>query len=210
MSSRSQKVNARIPHGLGLGLLILSLVCGVFWGCTHEPSAASCGQLLVPIHTESPESLISVPGDCGWIPTHLEVREGDAVTITADGLVRFQEESFCNKDKLCHAGPEGIYLYDDDAAFQRFPLPSAAEGPAPCFCLIGRIGDGPAFFVGRAKSFVAPATGTLWLGINDFNLTDNTGEFTVSISQPEHSQPVALENVVHGETHSGTPVAEHR
>lgn len=159
------------------------------------------------MNAPSPETHFSVPGNCGWVATDVMVNAGEAITITATGLVQFREQQTCDRERPCHAGPEGLYLYHDDAAFQKFPLPSAAEGPAPCYCLMGRIGDGPAFFVGRAKSWIAPSSGRLYLGINDFDFRDNAGEFVVSISQPEHPQPVALQRDVTENVPPGSPVA---
>ncbi len=176
-------------------------------GCSHESPSISCAELLVPVPVVSPETLVSVPAQCGWMATEFEVQKGQAVTITAEGMIRFQDPSRCNKDHPCQCGPEGLYLYDDDAAFQKFPLPSAAEGPAPCYCLIAKIGDGPAFFVGRAKSWIAKTSGRLCLAVNDFDPADNAGEFLASVSFPKQPQPLALQNVIRANAPSGSPVA---
>jgi len=47
--------------------------------------------------------------------------------------------------------------------------------------LIGRVDAGPAFHVGDTTTITPNATGTLWLAVNDFELTydDNHGAFTV-------------------------------
>ena len=206
MTFRSQGVKTG-TCGPWCGLVILVVGGMLLTGCSPEKPVVSRAPLLVPVYSDSPETVFSVPGNCGWIPTDIEVREGETITITADGCVQFRTAGRCDGERPCLAGPEGTYHYHDDVAFQRFPIPSAGEGPAPCYCLIGRIGDGPAFFVGRAKSWIAQSSGRLWLGVNDFDHSDNAGEFVVSISRPKSPQPIALQNVVRGESRSGAPVA---
>jgi hypothetical protein len=48
--------------------------------------------------------------------------------------------------------------------------------------LIGKVGDTYSYFyVGDQRAFRAPATGRLFLGINDDNPFDNRGGFNVQI-----------------------------
>ena len=194
----------RRPYCLAVWILAGSLLAG---GCSHEQPASSCAELLVPVHQVSPADVFCVPGNAGWVCTPIEVQTGEAITVTADGLVQFRDPACCDRDRPCQAGPEGLYLYHDDVAFQNFPLPSAAGGPAPCYCLMGRIGDGPAFFIGRAKSWIAQQSGPLWLGVNDFDYCDNAGQFAASVTKPEQPQPIALQEVVPPDAIPGSPVA---
>jgi hypothetical protein len=48
--------------------------------------------------------------------------------------------------------------------------------------LIGRIDGGQPFGIGNLSSIAAPASGMLYLGINDDVVSDNTGQFSVTIS----------------------------
>jgi hypothetical protein len=57
------------------------------------------------------------------------------------------------------------------------PIPSALAG-----ALIGRIDNGQPWGLGNQTTIVAPASGLLYLGVNDDLLTDNSGSFTVRIS----------------------------
>ena len=57
------------------------------------------------------------------------------------------------------------------------PLPRALAG-----ALIGRIDNGLPFGIGDLTSITAPASGLLYLGTNDDNVSDNTGQFQVVIS----------------------------
>jgi hypothetical protein len=53
---------------------------------------------------------------------------------------------------------------------------------APGASLIGRIGNGAPFAIGwNPNPIRMPASGRLYLGINDDQVGDNTGEFNVSI-----------------------------
>ena len=49
--------------------------------------------------------------------------------------------------------------------------------------LIGRIGNGAPFGIGNQTTLVTPAAGQLFLGVNDGDLNDNTGEFRVEITR---------------------------
>ena len=62
-------------------------------------------------------------------------------------------------------------------------IPSANRGS-----LIGALGD-VRFRVGRELVTTAPASGTLYLGVNDNEYSDNTGSFDVFIKI--HSLPTA-------------------
>jgi len=58
------------------------------------------------------------------------------------------------------------------------PLPHALAG-----ALIGRIDNGAPFGIGNQTSLTMPATGTLYLGVNDDTVSDNSGQFQVVISR---------------------------
>ena len=54
-----------------------------------------------------------------------------------------------------------------------------------CLSLIGLIGvSGKPFDVGDSLTFTAPTAGEVFLGVNDDNLSDNTGTWTATISSP--------------------------
>jgi hypothetical protein len=57
---------------------------------------------------------------------------------------------------------------------------------APYGALVGKIGTGAAFLVGKKITFTAKSTGILYLAVND-NLPwygDNAGGYTVTINLP--------------------------
>ena len=49
--------------------------------------------------------------------------------------------------------------------------------------LIGRIGNGAPFGIGNQTNVPMPASGMLFLGVNDNNFDDNSGEFRVEITR---------------------------
>ncbi|MDB4786588.1 alkaline phosphatase family protein, partial [Planctomycetaceae bacterium] len=77
-----------------------------------------------------------------------------------------------------------------------FPLAAASSGPAACFGLIGRIGTGSPFVVGDQSSMRVKSSGRLMLGINDFDHSDNAGQFEVIIERGPSPRPVRMEEQI--------------
>jgi hypothetical protein len=114
---------------------------------------------------EDPTSLmVTVPGQASWTPTAVAVTAGQHFEIEADGTV-YPRTGASN-------GPDGQPDGNDNAL-----LPSVGYG-----ALIGRIGSGAPFLVGKDLSTTAGASGELSLGINDLQSDDNTGSFTAKIA----------------------------
>jgi hypothetical protein len=57
------------------------------------------------------------------------------------------------------------------------PLPRQFAG-----ALIGRIDNGQPFGIGNQASLRMPASGILYLGVNDDIVSDNSGQFDVVVS----------------------------
>jgi len=110
---------------------------------------------------------ITVPGTQQWTPTGITVRRGETLRFRAEGSVRIDPNS---SDR---ASPAGVGTYD-----RRAPLPRTLAG-----AFIGRIGTSQPFGIGPDAQFQAPANGQLFLGINDSNVADNEGAFTVTIER---------------------------
>lgn len=111
---------------------------------------------------------VTVPGNRQWTQTGIWVNSGDQLTFSTSGQVQL---SAGGSDDASPAGSlTGRYA-------QRAPLPSVLAG-----ALIGRIGNGQPFGIGTQTTPVPmPASGILFLGINDDVVTDNTGQFQVTI-----------------------------
>ena len=112
---------------------------------------------------------IRVPANTGGVNTGMTVRQGQRLLFNTTGEVRL------SNDMADVATPAGSKT---GRRAQNAPLPGALAG-----ALIGRIGNGQPFGIGNQTSIVAPASGTLFLAVNDDVLSDNAGEFGVTITQ---------------------------
>ena len=103
-----------------------------------------------------------------WTDTFLDVRAGDMLVFDADGSVRLSADT--NDVAYIGGATSGRRAANS-------PFSNQAAG-----ALIGRIGDGSSFFVGSRRTVRAPATGRLYLGVNDDYLMDNAGDFQVRVT----------------------------
>ena len=94
--------------------------------------------------------------------------KGQSVTITTSGTMNWFTGG-CNEQ--CLSTPAG-----SSCPYTGF----YAQG-LPCWSLIGRVGSGPVFEVGDSLTFTASESGELFLGVNDNNYPDNTGNWTSTI-----------------------------
>lgn len=111
---------------------------------------------------------LQVRGNQRWTRTGLTVRQGERIAFQASGEIRLSDDS---EDV---AGPAG------SKAGRRAPgapLPDALAG-----ALIGRIGNSVPFAIGdQTVALTMPASGELFLGVNDDFPDDNRGSFAVEI-----------------------------
>ena len=112
---------------------------------------------------------VRVDARLAWTTTGLTVRSGDLVMFRASGRINFGQGSTQN------AGPEG----NESLKLAEYPVSRMAVGG-----LIGRVGNGAPFAIGSSTQPIRmPASGTLMLGVNDNELGDNSGQFTVAITR---------------------------
>jgi len=181
-----QSTGFRAPSVLLFVALLLSA------GCRHAPQHVE----LTSAESHPTADAILVPANQEWVDTGLELHAGESVGMTATGRVVCVPLKSAADVEQQAVGPQGTFLYSDAISDQPFPLPAAASGPAPAFALIGRIGDGPAFFVGERMNHVATRSGQLQLRVNDFNPADNGGGFEVQVTAGRPVEPIAFEQVV--------------
>lgn len=112
---------------------------------------------------------ITVSARQPWTPTGISVRQGETLSFTADGEIRISGSS----DDVASASGVRVQRFDRGA-----PMPTVLAG-----ALIGRIGNSAPFGIGTSGTFPAPASGQLFLGINDSNFSDNEGQFTVQVNR---------------------------
>ena len=101
-----------------------------------------------------------------WTPTSLTVRRGEVLTFNTTGEIQLSGDT---NDVAGSAG----------AKSQRY----AANSPLPrnfAGALIGRVGT-TVFPIGNQSTVTMPASGQLFLGVNDDGFEDNVGEFRVDI-----------------------------
>lgn len=102
----------------------------------------------------------------GWTNSGLVVRRGQRLRISASGRVSLGNNRFSTPDGLAN-------INDRDKLMRNQPTGG----------LIAVIGDDndDFIFIGRGHDFVAQRDGVLFLGVNEGNLSDNTGAFDVVI-----------------------------
>jgi hypothetical protein len=129
-------------------------------------NAAAGGQAVGTVGQGGARSY-NIPANQQWTQTDLMVREGETLRLRVDGQISFAPNNNANAGGA-PGGTRGTGT----------PIPSAPQA-----ALIGRIDEGQPFIIGRQTSVRMPASGRLWLGINDDVVSDNSGEFRVLIGQ---------------------------
>lgn len=104
-----------------------------------------------------------------WLSTNIAVTAGQALHFQASGSVQF------SPDPNDHAEPQGPANHH---TVVRAPMPNQPGGS-----LIGRIDNGQPFWIGNQATVNMPAAGTLFIGINDEVVADNSGQFNVVITR---------------------------
>jgi hypothetical protein len=144
-----------------------SEVAKIYFKPTSSTSGTA-GQTPTTGTTEGRE--IIVRADRGWTATGITVRRGDTIRFEASGEIQLSPDP---NDKAGIAGS----LSGRNAP--NAPLRNSLAG-----ALIGRIGNGAPFGIGDQATVQAPASGRLFLGVNDDGLSDNSGEFRVVVVAP--------------------------
>lgn len=123
---------------------------------------------------------VVVRGNHAWTDTGTFVNAGDEIAITASGGVTMGLG-------WTLVPPSGR---SPNCTGSGFPIREI-----PCWSLIGRIGNGPMFYVGNERTLSASNVGELFLGVNDNVLWDNGGSWVANIIAPaagkEPDQPNA-------------------
>lgn len=112
---------------------------------------------------------IAVAATQQWTATGITVRRGETVTFGTTGEARL------STDASDIAGPAGAR---SGRMSPSAPLPQNLAG-----ALIGRVGNSAPFAIGDQTSIPMPASGQLFLGINDDHVADNQGGFRVNVQR---------------------------
>jgi len=112
---------------------------------------------------------MTVPANPCWTSTGRTVRQGQRVTFNGTGEIRL------SADRNDIAGVAGSRT---GRTSPNAPIPGTLVG-----ALIGRVGNSRPFGIGdQTIALGMPAAGMLFLGINDDNCGDNSGQFRVEIN----------------------------
>lgn len=124
-----------------------------------------------PAPAPIPAGAINVPANQGWTNTGIPVLRGQRISFSAQGDIMISPTA--------SSGPDGSPAVTSPSV--RYPLQGVPAG-----ALIGRVGNGAPFPIGRnTQPITMPASGPLMLGINDNVLTDNSGSYSVSLSRAD-------------------------
>ena len=134
----------------------------------YGPILAALNPSASPAAVGTSGSNVRVPGN-QWVNTGFNVRRGEALRFSATGDVMW------STDAADRATPGGAPNRKQPG---RPPVDNAPGG-----ALIARIDNGKPFLIGNQGLVRMPTSGQLFLGINDDVLTDNTGDFFVTISR---------------------------
>jgi hypothetical protein len=117
----------------------------------------------------APKGAINVPANVRWVDTGVMVRSGQMVVFEASGEVKLSGSD----DDV--ATPAGSKLGRTDPGA---PIPQTLVG-----ALLGRVGERSApFGIGnQTVPLRMPAAGRLYLGVNDGEVSDNSGSFSVVV-----------------------------
>ena len=124
--------------------------------------------LLFPLAWAQTSS-IKIPASQAWTDTAIEVRAGDSITITSEGILQLPQGKSC--------GPDGQPRGFRDL-LKAYPVNEAGLG-----ALIGRIGSNDValpFVVGARKEVQVRRSGHLFLGVN-FTSESLDGEYTATV-----------------------------
>lgn len=148
------------------------------------------------------DSALHIPATQAWTPTGLVIAKGKCLELSASGKITIDQRwrgPFEVYD--FQSGPQGTYVLSQEALTQAFPMESGYFGPVPGYALIGKVGEkGKVFYVGERwaancdEASRLSEAGELYLGINDYRLDDNSGEFLVSVGfarDPSNINPIS-------------------
>jgi hypothetical protein len=104
-----------------------------------------------------------------WTDSGMTVKAGDMVSFQASGQINF------GQSPGQQAGPDG----NPASHSPNYPIPALNVGT-----LIGKVGSSAPFGIGNNTAPIKmPANGKLLLGVNDNELKDNSGTFSVTITK---------------------------
>ena len=115
--------------------------------------------------------VVIVDAQTRWTDTGIDVNAGDRLQVRSEGTIVLSQNNAGSDTATAAGSRTGRKALDA-------PFPQMPAGG-----LIARIGDSGPFFLGDGGALgQVPASGRLFLGVNDDHLRDNQGEFRVTIT----------------------------
>jgi hypothetical protein len=116
-----------------------------------------------------PAGAITVPANQPWTDTGITVRRGDVLTFNGSGAINFAQGAGVS------SGVGGSPAATNPS--MNYPLKGAYLG-----ALIGKVGSSAPFLIGaNTGPITMPASGRLFLGVNDDHHADNNGNYSVVV-----------------------------
>ncbi len=150
----------------------------------NNSGSATYGLVVSSPTPPTPPSLnvvtVQIPAGQSFTDTGIAVSAGDTVIISASGLITLTTDGH-----IPPMSPAGFppNCTATEPVYGQVNLSAFVAPQQPCWSLVGKIGvNGSIFEVGTGTTFKAEASGELYLGVNDNNFGDNSGNWTASIS----------------------------
>ena len=133
---------------------------------TNTNNSVSTGKFITMRGSNNPLKVLADTTSNGWTNSGIVVRKGQRIRISASGRVSLGAGRF--------ATPAGVGSIADAQRLMQ---------TEPTGALIAVVGDdnNDFVFIGSNREFVAQRDGTLFLGINEGKLDDNSGAFDATI-----------------------------
>ena len=119
------------------------------------------------------EVAVDVPGNSRGIDTHIDLRAGDPITISATGTITAGR-------RVGDVGPDGARS-SSGLGINGRPVPSGGVGALIAYIRMSNGQLSQPYLVGANLSTTVPTDGRLILAINDDDFSDNSGTFSVRI-----------------------------
>jgi PA-IL-like protein len=133
------------------------------------PAAATPAPAGTSGQTPGQPGGVRVHANVAWNDTGIRVKSGEMVTFRTSGQIQFGESQGQT------ASPDG----NPTAKSPNYPVSAVGAG-----ALIGKVGNSAPFAIGSNSAPIRmPADGRLLLGVNDNEINDNSGYFSVVISK---------------------------
>ena len=135
---------------------------------TQPAPAATTGQTASTPPATFRGTTVTIPANQAWVDSGVSVSRGMRVQFNSTGDVMISPSA--------SSGVGGSPAVTSATA--RYPLQGALAG-----ALIGRVGNSAPFLIGaNTQPIEMPANGRLMLAVNDDQLGDNTGNYTVTVA----------------------------